>query len=103
MMELIGAIFALAGSLFMLLSAIGLLRFPDIYTRIHAGGVAPSMGFLLLLGAVVCFYPALWSIAFAAIMIVINFMTSPLTAHLIARASSLTGLPLWKREDEDSD
>ena len=99
MMELLGAIFAFAGSIFMLISAIGLLRLPDIYTRIHAGGVAPSMGFLSLLAAVVCFYPSLWSIGFAAMMIIINFMTSPLTAHLIARASWLTGLTLWEKTD----
>ena len=102
MIELIGAVFALIGSLFMLVSAIGLLRFPDIYTRIHASSVAPSMGFFSLLVAVICFFPSIWSIAFAAIIMIINFLTSPLTAHLIARASCLTVLTLWKQSDEEA-
>lgn len=99
MIEVLGAIFAFIGSIFMLLSAIGLLRFPDIYTRIHASSVATSLGFLSLLLAVVCFFPSLWVIVFAVIMTLINFLTSPLTAHLIARASYKTGMPLWKRFD----
>ena len=99
-MELLGAIFSLMGSLLMLVSAIGLLRFPDIYTRIHASSVAPSLALLLLLAAAICFFPTLWTAGFVILLILINFLTVPLTAHLIARVSYLTGLPLWKSPDK---
>ncbi len=99
-MELLGAILAFLGSLFMLVSAIGLLRFPDIYTRIHASSVAPSLGLLLLLGAVFCFFPILWMAGLVLLIILVNFLTVPLTAHLIARVSYLTGLSLWRSRDK---
>jgi len=96
MISLIGAISCLLGSLLMLISAVGLFRFPDIYTRIHATGIAPSLGLILLLFGAVCFFPSFWVIGFVLLMIAINFLTSPLTAHLIARAAYRTGLDLWE-------
>jgi len=95
MIPLIGAVSCLIGSLLMLISAVGLFRFPDIYTRIHATGIAPSLGLIMLLIGAGCFFPSFWIIGFIFLMITINFLTSPLTAHLIARAAYRAGLPLW--------
>jgi len=94
MIELAAAILCLMGCLVMLISTLGLFRFPDIYTRIHATGVAPSLGLLLLLLAAFLFFPGWWMFGYLVVMITINFLTSPLAAHLIARAAYQSGLPL---------
>ena len=47
--EIITVIFASAGALFMLISLIGLIRFPDFYTRLHAQGVGDTLGALLII------------------------------------------------------
>jgi multicomponent Na+:H+ antiporter subunit G len=90
-MSLLGAVLMLIGSLFCLLSAVGILRFPDLYTRLHAAAKAGTLGAgLLLLGAGVSsedFWILLRSIAGLAFLIVVG----PVSAHLLARSALRTG------------
>jgi multicomponent Na+:H+ antiporter subunit G len=79
---------------FNLLGCIGLVRLPDVYNRLQAGTKCVTLGtFLLLLGVVVRFgfggmgWKALLCIWFIA-------MTSPTSAHAIARAAHRAGVPL---------
>lgn len=91
---LIVALLVLGGATFVALAAIGLLRMPDLYCRLHAASKAATLGVALLaLASVVHF--ADWNIAFRALALgVILFITAPISAHLIARAAFVTGTPL---------
>lgn len=77
----------LAGSAFTLLAAIGVLRLPDLYTRMHAASKAGAVGggMVLLAVALVSFDGgvALRAIIGASFLL----LTTPLSAHLLARAS----------------
>ncbi len=101
MNELIFAGFCFLGSLFCLISTLGLFRFPDLYSRLHAAGITPSLGLLFLLLAGFGFFPLLWMAGYLVLMITVNFLTSPLTAHLIARTAYLAGIPLGKKAVRD--
>ena len=81
----------LAGSVFCLIAAIGLLRLPDIYTRMHAASKAGTMGTGLLLTAIalVAFDGAIILRAIAGFIFLL--LTAPVAAHLLARAAFLTG------------
>ncbi len=85
------AILMLAGSLFCLLAAVGLLRLPDIYTRMHAASKAGTMGTGLLLTAIalVAFDGAIILRAIAGFVFLL--LTAPVAAHLLARAAYLSG------------
>jgi multicomponent Na+:H+ antiporter subunit G len=49
--EVLSWIFIVAGSVFVLIGGIGLIRLPDFYTRIHAAGITDTMGaWLILIG-----------------------------------------------------
>ncbi len=91
--EMATALLATVGVLFMLISAIGLLRLPDIFSRMHAAGKASTIGVgCLLLSAGVYFWDInlFWRMI---LLIVLIFATSPIATSAMARAAYRTGTP----------
>lgn len=88
----IGGVLLLVGALFCLLAALGLLRLPDLYTRMHASAKAGTVGAgAILLGlSIVCFDGSVLLRALAGISFLV--LTNPVSAHLLARAAYLSGL-----------
>ncbi|QQR41169.1 monovalent cation/H(+) antiporter subunit G [Devosia rhizoryzae] len=85
----------LIGALFTLLAAVGVLRFPDLYTRMHAASKAGAVGGGLIL-LVVALMSQDASIAIRAIIgIVFLLLTTPVSAHLLAKASLGAGYKPW--------
>lgn len=86
MKDLVIAIFILFGAVFILISAIGLLRFNDLFSRMHATTKATSFGILLLVAGVGLFFSAgiIW--LKAAIVVIFIYLTAPLAAHAIAKS-----------------
>ena len=101
MFEIIIYILLGIGVFFNLLAGVGLLRFPDVYTRLHAGTKCTTFGSIFLVGSVVLLGLKNWWIgdtngsvlaihsivALAAILI-----TNPTGAHAIARAAHRSGV-----------
>lgn len=82
----------LLGAFFVLTSAIGIFRFPDLYSRLHASSKLVTLGSAgIFLGAALSFQD---SAAFTRLLAVLlfQFLTTPLTAYLIAQAAYLRGL-----------
>ena len=94
MKPLLIIIFVGGGSLFVLLAAIGLLRMPDLFTRMHPSSKAATLGtVLILIGTAVYFEDG--AIAVRAVLICLFlFLTAPVASHIIARAGFLSGVPL---------
>ena len=84
--------FLLSGSLVVLIGAIGLLRLPDFYTRIHAAGMTDTLGVWLLLLGLAC--QAGWGMVLIKLAMLGAFclLTSPLSSHALAKAAWLRGL-----------
>jgi multicomponent Na+:H+ antiporter subunit G len=89
-LDLIGALLLLAGTLFLLLGGIGLVRMPDIYNRIQAGTKATTLGTLLSLLGVAFLQPA-WSLKLLLIGVFLLF-TNPLSSQVLARAAHRIGI-----------
>lgn len=88
----IGGALLLIGALFALVAAIGVLRLPDIYTRMHAASKAGTVGgSFILLAVAVLSQDAAVSLR-AVIGIAFLLLTTPISAHLLARISYLSGL-----------
>ena len=90
-LQYIAALLVLVGGIFSLLAALGLVRLPDLYTRMHAASKAGVVGagFVLLAIALAAFdgpiiLRALMGIAFL-------LLTTPVSAHLLARAAYFSG------------
>jgi multicomponent Na+:H+ antiporter subunit G len=95
MIDILTAMLWVAGSAFALLAAVGVLRMPDVFTRMQASTKASTLGLgCLLIGA------ALQLADFASLIRVVGIgafllLTTSVAAHVIARASYIADVPLW--------
>ncbi len=84
-------VFILAGCGFMLVSAIGIVRLPDVFARMHAAGKASTVGVSgLLLAAGLFFYDEFLMLRMLALIALI-FATAPIATTAMARAAYRTG------------
>ena len=88
------------GVILFALGAIGILRFPDFLTRMHAAGKCDTLGGLLVVTGIALHNGlALGSLKILFIAVFI-FLTSPTATHAIARAALKNKLPIWTRDEE---
>ncbi len=90
----------LAGSGFSVAAGLGVLRFPDFYSRLHAAGVSDTMGaWLLLIGLIL--QAGFTQAAIKLVLIVVFlFFTVPTATHALARAALARNLQPWTRQQE---
>ena len=90
-----------AGSLFTLTAAIGLLRLPDLYTRMHAASKAGTIGSCAMLLAL-ALHGGDFAITTRALAGILFFLlTAPISAHLLAKAAHSAGYAMWKGSVRD--
>lgn len=101
--EVIAALFILAGSIIVFVSAIGIIRLPDVYTRSHAASKSSTLGVLsTLVGTLLYFLISEGYFSIRLIMgIFFVLLTAPVAAHLIARSAYRNGVPLTEKSIED--
>jgi multicomponent Na+:H+ antiporter subunit G len=92
MIEIIAAIFLFLGSFFILVAAIGIIRFNDLYSRMHATTKATSFGLLLIIVGVSLFFNIAVVWLKALLVIVFIYLTAPLAAHSVAKSMEEDGL-----------
>lgn len=92
----VASIFLIIGSLFALIAAIGIVRMPDIYCRMHAATKAGAFGVSLILITLCVAVPTPRVIVQSILIIAFFYLTAPVAAHLIGRVGMHQKLPLWK-------
>ena len=94
------------GCLLMLVAAIGLLRFPDFYSRIHPAGKGDTLGQGLAMSGLVCAAIGMheqWLVPAKLVLIIaFIFVANPTATHALARAAWVTGVKPWTREAADA-
>lgn len=93
--------FVASGSVFLIIGGIGILRFPDFYSRIHPAGITDTMGaWLLIIGLM--FASDSWLVTIKLVMLLLFLATtSPLASHALAKAAYMRGLkPMLGRDLE---
>lgn len=101
--EWIAVILILFGSIVSVISAFGLIRLPDVYTRSHAATKSATLSVLCcLFGAFIYFWAKDGFISIRLILgIVFVFITAPVAGHLVCRAAYRSRVPLAKGSGED--
>lgn len=89
------------GAAFTLIAAIGLLRLPDLYTRMHAASKAGTLGSGVMLIALAVFAHDQAVVTRALAAVVFFLLTAPISAHLLAKAAYAAGYKLWDRSVHD--
>ncbi len=94
----------LLGTLVMVLGAIGLLRFPDFFSRTHAASMTDTAGAgFILLGLM---FLSGWNLVTLKLAVILIFLltTSPTAGHALAQAATADGIrPLGRIETDDQD
>lgn len=85
------------GTIFILLAGIGIIRMPDLFLRISVTTKAATLGVGLLLLGTALYFGKVSITTRATAIILFLFLTAPIGAHLIGRASYFVGIPLWKK------
>lgn len=97
MNDLLVALLIAIGTIFMLLAAVGVVRMPDVYMRLQVSTKGASLGAGLVLLAVPVFFGDLAIGVRALLIIGFVFLTTPISAHMLARAAYIVGVPLWEK------
>ncbi|MDO5719682.1 MAG: monovalent cation/H(+) antiporter subunit G [Actinomycetaceae bacterium] len=88
--DYLGALSLLAGSTFLLIASVGLVRLPDLYSRMHAAAKPQWLGvFLIAMGLMLSLRTPQW-IAVAILMVILQTISAPIGAHLMARSAYRT-------------
>lgn len=86
-----GSVLLVAGAIWMVLAAVGVLRFDDVFQRLHASTKAATLGLMLMLAGA-ALQTSGGDAAKLALVALFVFLTAPVGAHLISRAVSRWGL-----------
>lgn len=89
--NIVSLIFIIGGVFFLAIAAIGFMRFPDLFCRLHVTGVIDTLGVpLILLGVAIQMGPTLNS-GKLVLAIIFMYCTTPLVGHLLARTALKAG------------
>ncbi len=98
----ISTCFLIAGAGLCLVAAIGVLRLPDFFLRMHAATEAGVVGCGLILIGVGLAHPSFEMWIKIAVAISFLLITTPIAGHLLARAGYVAGMPLWNGTMQDA-
>lgn len=93
--ETITSLLMLSGAVFAFLAAMGILRFPDLFSRMQAATKGSAFGVTCVLLAVAVHFAELGIATRAIVTIIFVILTAPVAAHMIGRAAYFVGVPLW--------
>jgi len=99
MLEILGAVLVLLGSVFLFLGALGLVRMPDLFNRIQAGTKASTLGTFLSLIGLLLITPEWWGKLI--LLMIFILITNPVSSHVLARAAHFIGVPLANKTVTD--
>lgn len=99
--DILACVFLAAGLFFMFVGAVGVVRFPDAYHRLHASSKCSTLGLLGLLLAAVFHLLTVGVLAKALITILFAFVATPVGSHILAKAAHLDDLKQWDKTLSD--
>jgi multicomponent Na+:H+ antiporter subunit G len=90
----------LLGLFFMVASPLGMIRFPDFYTRMHAAGKCDSLGQALMILGFILYEGFTFDAAKLVLLIFFLYLLTPTATHAIARAAHVTGVKPWRKGEK---
>ena len=98
-LDIVSWVSIISGGVFCIIGAIGIIRLPDVYCRMHAAGIIDTIGIgLIFLGLA---FQAGWSLSLAKLLMILIFVlyTSPTSCHALCRAAAYGGVhPLHRKK-----
>lgn len=79
------------GAAFAFVAAVGVVRFPDVLTRMHAATKPQTFGLLLILAGLALRIESLGDLTLVAVVALFQLLTAPVSAHMVGRAAFRAG------------
>ncbi|KIL42603.1 monovalent cation/H(+) antiporter subunit G [Jeotgalibacillus soli] len=96
------AFFVIVGAFLSVVTALGLIRLPDVYTRTHAASKSATLGVMsVLIGIMIFFWTQGGFNSYFVLGIFFILITAPVGGHLLTRASYNSGVKLWEGSVQD--
>ena len=95
---LVGWGLVIIGSFFIISAVIGIIRFPDFYSRMHAAGVADSFGLFLCVIGFACLQADIESAIKLLLLACFTLVIFPVSAHSLVKAAKIQKVPYDKNE-----
>jgi multicomponent Na+:H+ antiporter subunit G len=92
LITIISGFFLLMGSFLCFSGGIGLLRFPDFYTRMHAAGVTDTLGAGMILVGMMILSTDILVLTKLVMVLLLTLLIGPTTSHVLAKAAFHNGL-----------
>ena len=89
--DVLAAVCFLAGGLLALVAAIGIVRFPDLLARMHAGTKPQALGLVVMALGLALYLRRAEVLGLLLLLVVFQMITSPVAAHMVGRAGYRTG------------
>lgn len=100
-MEFLSGLFIFLGCFLCLSGGIGLLRFPDFYTRMHAAGVTDTLATIMIILGLILQNPDALVIVKLIIILCLTLLIGPTASHALAKVAYRSGLkPIAKNNQE---
>ncbi|MDB9744316.1 monovalent cation/H(+) antiporter subunit G [Fibrobacterales bacterium] len=97
MQQIFISVFLIIGTFFLIIAGIGILKMPDLFTRMHATTKAGTVGLSFILLALCVGIPDLSIISRAAGTLLFIFITAPVGAHLLGKVMLEKNYPFFKK------
>ena len=88
----LGSAVLLVGAVLAVIGTVGVLRFPDFYTRLHAASVTDTAAATLAIVGMALLAPSLAVVVKLAVVWLFLFLTGPTSSHALANAAHTAGL-----------
>ncbi|MBI2918873.1 MAG: monovalent cation/H(+) antiporter subunit G [Chloroflexi bacterium] len=99
MRDVVGLALIFGGLFFVLVSALGLVRFPDFYTRSHALGKSDTLGTILVLGGLAVYGGLTLSSLKLLLILIFVGLGNPTATHALTRAALRSRHEIWSRRE----
>lgn len=93
-------VFLFLGCFLVIVASIGIIRFPDFYSRMHPAGKTDSMGQALVLISLMIYEGFTLATIKLIIIIIFVFIANPTATHALANAAHAGGVTPWKKGDK---
>ncbi len=90
--DIVSWVMLVAGGLFVVVGGVGLLRLPDVYTRMHAASIGDTLGMGLILAGLAVQGGFTLVTAKLALVFLFMFFTSPTATHALAQTALSAGV-----------
>ena len=92
MIDVVAGIFLVTGAVLALAAAIALVRFPDVFSRMHAATKPQTLGLICILVGLALRLQSMTALTTIVLIIPFQLLTAPVASHMVGRASHRIGL-----------